>query len=162
MECKEIDWLFKHKKKVRCSQASISINSCTELSKTQFSQWVTLKLILPVVQKVKKTFDSFCISTSFSKRISASMIFSLNVLSLTKKLRPCHLTFSLAVSLKFGPVIMPAEYFKVSTENHSFICYLPYFLNFTFDEDTVFFFNWFYPRKCNFRISPVIKLWFFF
>ena len=34
---KEINRLYKHRKRVRSSQASISINSCTELSKTQFS-----------------------------------------------------------------------------------------------------------------------------
>ena len=36
MECKELNWLCRHMKKVRRSQASISRNSCPELSKTQF------------------------------------------------------------------------------------------------------------------------------
>ena len=36
------NWLCKHRKKVRSSQACISINSCTELSKTKFSLWVLL------------------------------------------------------------------------------------------------------------------------
>ena len=35
-DCIELNWLCKHMEKVRISQASISINSCTELSKTQF------------------------------------------------------------------------------------------------------------------------------
>ena len=34
--------MCKHRKKVRSSQACISINSCTELSKTKFSLWVLL------------------------------------------------------------------------------------------------------------------------
>ena len=38
----EINWLCEHRKKVRSSQACISINSCTELSKTKFSLWVLL------------------------------------------------------------------------------------------------------------------------
>ena len=38
----EINWLCKYRKKVRSSQACISINSCTELSKTKFSLWVSL------------------------------------------------------------------------------------------------------------------------
>ena len=38
----EINLLCKHRKKVRSSQACISINSCTELSKTKFSLWVLL------------------------------------------------------------------------------------------------------------------------
>ena len=33
----ELNWLCKHMKKVTCSQAPISINSCIELSKTHFS-----------------------------------------------------------------------------------------------------------------------------
>ena len=36
IECIEINWLCKHRKKVRSSQTSISINSCIELSKTVF------------------------------------------------------------------------------------------------------------------------------
>ena len=32
----EVNWLCEHRKKVRNSQACISINSCTELSKTKF------------------------------------------------------------------------------------------------------------------------------
>ena len=36
MECIELNWLCKHMKKVWSSQTSISMNSCTELSKTQF------------------------------------------------------------------------------------------------------------------------------
>ena len=36
MECIELNWFCKHKRKVRRSQASISINSCVELTKTQF------------------------------------------------------------------------------------------------------------------------------
>ena len=36
MEYIEFNWLRKHTKKARSSQASISINSCTESSKTQF------------------------------------------------------------------------------------------------------------------------------
>ena len=46
MECTEINWLYKHKKKVKSSQAPILINSCTELSKTQ---------LFPIVYK--KTDD---------------------------------------------------------------------------------------------------------
>ena len=38
----EIHWLCKHRKKVSSSQSCISINSCTELSKTKFSLWVSL------------------------------------------------------------------------------------------------------------------------
>ena len=37
VECIELNWLWKHTKKVRSSQVSISINSGTELSKKQFS-----------------------------------------------------------------------------------------------------------------------------
>ena len=40
----EINWLYKHRKKVRSSQASVSVNSSTELGKTQFSQWRSLKI----------------------------------------------------------------------------------------------------------------------
>ena len=36
MDFTKISWLCKHTKKVRIAQASISINSCTELSKTQY------------------------------------------------------------------------------------------------------------------------------
>ena len=36
MECAELNCLYKHMKKVRSSQASISINSCNELSQIQF------------------------------------------------------------------------------------------------------------------------------
>ena len=36
MECIELDWLCKHMKNIRSSQASVSINSSTELSKIQF------------------------------------------------------------------------------------------------------------------------------
>ena len=36
IECKEIDWLCKQRKKVRSSQGAVSMNSCTELSKTHF------------------------------------------------------------------------------------------------------------------------------
>ena len=42
MECIEINWLYKHTKNVRSSRASISWNSCTVLSKTQFSLRVSL------------------------------------------------------------------------------------------------------------------------
>ena len=35
VECVELNWLCNHVKKVRSRQASISINSCAELSKTQ-------------------------------------------------------------------------------------------------------------------------------
>ena len=45
IECIEINWLCKHRKKVRSSQASISTNSCTELSKTQFPRRVLLKQV---------------------------------------------------------------------------------------------------------------------
>ena len=38
----EINWLCKHRKKVRSSQTCISINFCTKLSKTKFSLWVLL------------------------------------------------------------------------------------------------------------------------
>ena len=38
----EVNWLYKHRKKLRSSQAYIPINSCTELSKPQFSLWVSL------------------------------------------------------------------------------------------------------------------------
>ena len=36
-KCIELKWLCKHFKKVRSGQASMSINYCTELSKTDFS-----------------------------------------------------------------------------------------------------------------------------
>ena len=36
IECIELDWLCKHMKKVRTSEASISKSSCVELGKTQF------------------------------------------------------------------------------------------------------------------------------
>ena len=36
MECLEINWLCKHRKKVKGSQASFPINPCTELGKTVF------------------------------------------------------------------------------------------------------------------------------
>ena len=42
IKCIEINWLCKHRQKVRGSQVSISIIYCTELSKTQFSLWVSL------------------------------------------------------------------------------------------------------------------------
>ena len=42
----EINWLCKHRKKIRSSQAYISINCCTKLSKTQLSLWVSLISIL--------------------------------------------------------------------------------------------------------------------
>ena len=35
-----LTWLCKHTKKVRSNQASISVNSCTELYKTQFPQFL--------------------------------------------------------------------------------------------------------------------------
>ena len=35
MECVELNWLCKHIKKVKSIQASISINSCTEMSRKQ-------------------------------------------------------------------------------------------------------------------------------
>ena len=38
----EINWLCKHTKMVRSSLVCLSINSCTELSKTKFSLWVLL------------------------------------------------------------------------------------------------------------------------
>ena len=45
MECIEINWLCKHRKKNRGRQASISINSWVELSKIQFALWVSSALI---------------------------------------------------------------------------------------------------------------------
>ena len=36
MKCIKLNWLRKYMKKIRSSQVSISINSCTELSKRQF------------------------------------------------------------------------------------------------------------------------------
>ena len=38
----EISWLCKHRKKIRSSQSSISINSCAEMGKTQVSLEVSL------------------------------------------------------------------------------------------------------------------------
>ena len=40
MQCIGINWLCKRRRKVRSRQISILINSCTELSKTQFTLWV--------------------------------------------------------------------------------------------------------------------------
>ena len=42
IEYVKTNWLYKHSKKVRGSQAGISVNYCTELSKTQFSLWVSI------------------------------------------------------------------------------------------------------------------------
>ena len=42
-ECIDIHWVRKHRKKVRCSKASISINSSNELSKMQFFLWLSLR-----------------------------------------------------------------------------------------------------------------------
>ena len=39
------NWLSKHRKKVRISQACISINSCTESSKTKFTLWALLSIV---------------------------------------------------------------------------------------------------------------------
>ena len=36
MECIELNSFCEHMQKVRSSQASITVNSCTELSKTQY------------------------------------------------------------------------------------------------------------------------------
>ena len=46
VECIEINWLCTQEKKVRSSEASISINSGTEMSEAWFSQWVLLNSIL--------------------------------------------------------------------------------------------------------------------
>ena len=43
IECMGINWLCRHRKKVRSSEASVSINSCTELIKAKFSLWLSLK-----------------------------------------------------------------------------------------------------------------------
>ena len=46
MECIELNWLCKHVIKFNSSQASISINSCTELSKAVFP-WSIVKTMIP-------------------------------------------------------------------------------------------------------------------
>ena len=57
MECIELNRLCKHMGKVRSSQASISINSCTELSKTQFfpvnivKEYSTCDQLIPPTEK---------------------------------------------------------------------------------------------------------------
>ena len=52
IECIEINWFCKHRKKVRSRQAFISTNSCIELSKTQFSLWVLLKQEIDIRQPI--------------------------------------------------------------------------------------------------------------
>ena len=49
--CIDIDWKCKHRKKVRSIYASISTNSCTESSKTQFSLWVSLNILISGTKK---------------------------------------------------------------------------------------------------------------
>ena len=68
MEFIEIDWFCKHRKKVRSSQASISINSCTELSKTQlFLVSIVKFFITPLcVVFLPQTYASRLISRSLS------------------------------------------------------------------------------------------------
>ena len=43
MKFVELIWMCKHKEKARSNQASISINSCTELSKTQLFPVIIIK-----------------------------------------------------------------------------------------------------------------------
>ena len=44
IECKELNWLCQHMKKFISSQASISINSCTNWGvKQSFSVWISLQ-----------------------------------------------------------------------------------------------------------------------
>ena len=64
MELKELNWLCKHMKKVRSSQLCISMNFCTEFSKTQVfhvsivkASWIYEKLLDPyflVVEVLRK------------------------------------------------------------------------------------------------------------
>ena len=42
IEYVKTNWLCNHSKKVGGTQAGISVNNCIELSKTQFSLWVSL------------------------------------------------------------------------------------------------------------------------
>ena len=51
-ECIEINWLCKHREKVRSSRTSISINPCNELSKAQFCMWVLLTHFMPLVSLI--------------------------------------------------------------------------------------------------------------
>ena len=53
LECIELNWLYQHTKKVRSSQTSISIDSCTELSKTRFCPMI-------IVQKRFLSISYFC------------------------------------------------------------------------------------------------------
>ena len=55
IKCLELNWLRKHMKKVRSSQASISINSCTELSKTVFPCKYPFKLIHDLLNQKRET-----------------------------------------------------------------------------------------------------------
>ena len=75
MESIEINWLCKHSKKVRSSQAYISVNSCTELIKTQFPLWVLLRSTTPRLSHkflkflIKKGEQLLCI-IAFSRHLS--------------------------------------------------------------------------------------------
>ena len=53
-ECIEINWMCEHRKKVISSQASVSINSCTELSNTVFP--------VSIVKMIKFWFDVICLT----------------------------------------------------------------------------------------------------
>ena len=59
MECIEINWSCKHMKKVRSRESSISIYRCIELSKTQFSMWVSFILELRFGNKPYKNLIEF-------------------------------------------------------------------------------------------------------
>ena len=72
MEYIEINWLRKYMNKVRSSQAYISVDSCTELSKEQFYLWVPLRDLTLMSNRSgywPKCYLGFCkyLETRFSK-----------------------------------------------------------------------------------------------
>ena len=63
MECIEIHLLCKHSKKVRSSQASISISSCNELSKTVFLVSIVNEVTFPEMLVIKTFILQICNGT---------------------------------------------------------------------------------------------------
>ena len=52
IECKEFNGLCKYMTKIGSSQASISINSCTEWNKTQYSPVIIVKIMFESIKVI--------------------------------------------------------------------------------------------------------------